>query len=179
MKITMSGLPYSGKGELRKSLAKELGLSQVSIGDIRRSYATEQGISIHKLNELSEQDPVWDTRADKYQRKWAQKNPNFLLEGRLSYHFIPDSIKLFLDVSPEVAAKRAMAAPRDSEKKCKTIAEQILVNQKRCESDRVRYFNLYGIEDCYDLENFDIVIDTDSLTIEEVLEKTVQEVRAL
>ncbi len=177
MKITMSGLPYSGKGTLRKNLSDSLGLDEFSVGDIRRDYAIKEGISIHELNEKSEKNPKWDKDADTHQQEWAQKHKNFLLEGRLSYFFIPDSIKLFLDVSPNVAAVRAINDSRDSENKCKTIGEQIITNQKRCTSDCIRYFNIYGIKNCYDLNNFDIIIDTSKLTPEQVLRKTIEEIK--
>jgi len=177
MRITMSGLPYSGKGELRGPLAKALSIPEFSVGDLRRLYAKEQGWTIEKLNEESEKDPIWDIRADKYQKDWAQNNPNFLLEGRLSYHFIPDSIKLFMNVSDEVAAQRAIVANRDSEKTYPTLKEQILANKRRCTSDCLRYFNLYGIQNCYDQQHFDIIINTNNSTIEEVLLKTIEKIK--
>lgn len=177
MKITLSGLPYSGKGVLGKKLAEILMIPYFSVGDLRREYAQKQGITIEKLNELSEKDSQWDKRADEYQVEWAKKQERFLLEGRLSYHFIPDSLKLFLTVSPEEAARRALLANRDSEKKAETLEAQINKNEERCQSDVRRYLALYGIENCYNQRNFEVVVDTTDLTPEEVLQRALTGVR--
>ncbi|MBT7706169.1 hypothetical protein HN747_01855 [archaeon] len=177
MRITMSGLPYAGKGELREPLAKVFGLQQFSVGDLRRLYAKGLGLTIEQLNTESEKDPIWDVKADEYQKDWAQENSNFLLEGRLSYHFIPDSIKLFLSVSDKVAAKRAQQAQRDSEHTYKTLRDRGMANRQRCTSDCIRYFNLYGIQNCYDEQHFDIIVNTDGLSKKEVLEETVRQIQ--
>ena len=173
----MSGLPYSGKGVLGKRLAKALEIPYFSVGDLRREYAQKQGITITELNLQAETNPESDKKADEYQVEWARENEKFLLEGRLSYHFIPESIKLFLHVSPEEAARRALLDNRTSEEKARTLEEQIDKNQERCRSDVKRYNKLYGIGNCYNWKNFDIVIDTTRLTPEEVLEKALEEIR--
>ncbi len=177
MKITMSGLPYSGKGTLGKKLAEILIIPYFSVGDLRREYARNQGVTIERLNELAEKDPKWDRLADEYQIEWAKKQKSFLLEGRLSYHFIPESIKLFLTVSPEEAARRALLDNRNSEKKAETLEEQIIKNRERCQSDVRRYSTLYGIENCYDPKSFDIVIDSTKLSPEDVLQRALTTIR--
>jgi cytidylate kinase len=176
MRITLSGGTYSGKGTLRRPLAKQLGLENLSAGDLRRSYAKKKGIDIHELNRLSEIDPIWDVKADEYQQEWSKKHPNFIIEGRISYHFIPDSIKIFLYVSPEIAAQRALKTTRESEKKRDNLFEQINANQIISKSDAKRYRKIYGIENCYDLAHFDIVIDTTPLTPRQVLKETLEQI---
>ncbi|MBC8435102.1 AAA family ATPase [archaeon] len=179
MKITLSGLPYSGKGELSKKLVPILKIPCFSVGDLRREYAQKKNITITQLNVLAEKDPQSDKLADEYQQAWAKEHQDFLLEGRLSYYFIKDSIKLFLTVSPEEAAKRALLDDRSSESKENSIEKQIEKNNKRCNSDVKRYFALHKIKNCYDPKNFDIIIDTTNLTKEEVLGRTLEELEKL
>lgn len=179
MKITLSGLPYSGKGELSKGLVEVLKIPYFSVGDLRREYAQKEGLTIHELNEKAETDPTSDRLADEYQQAWAKRHENFILEGRLSYHFIKDSIKIFLTVSPEEAAKRALLSNRISELKETDLAKQIEKNQQRCDSDVRRYFSLNKIQNCYDPKNFDIIVNTTNLTKEEVLEKILKEIEKI
>ena len=177
MQITMSGFPGAGKGTLKRTLAEELGIKHFSVGDLRREYAEQQGLTIQELNRLGETNSQTDRNADEYQQQWAQENPEFLLEGRLSYYFLPTTIKLFLTVSPEVGARRILSANRGkSETKCKGLREQIRTNRQRCESDINRYRTIYGIQNPYEEENFDIVIDTTKLTPKQILQLAVAKI---
>lgn len=170
MQITISGFPGSGKTTLGELLSKEYQIPFFSVGDLREEFAKSRGMTIEQLNELGKTNPRTDTEADEYQREWAGKNPDFILDGRLSYHFIPDSIRIFLDVSKQTGAGRIMQNPREDEKKCTTLEEKITANIERCQSDIERYSRIYGISNCYKEENFDIVIDTTNRTPEQVLD---------
>lgn len=169
MRITISGHPGSGKGKLGKSLEKLYKIPYLSAGDLRREYARKIGISINELNKKGERDPSTDKKADEFQKKWASKKKNFILDGRLSYHFFPNSIKIFLTVHPTEGAKRIIGANRKEEKTLKNLRKQVRLNKKRCKSDIKRYSKIYGIKNCYNLKNFDIVIDTTGRTSEETL----------
>lgn len=167
MRITISGFPGAGKGTLREKLSKDYNIPSFSVGDLRREYALTLGKEIQEFNKLSEKEPIWDIKADEYQKKWAEKKESFILEGRLSYHFFPESIRIFLDVAPEVGAERIISANRSSEKKY-SLDEQIIANKKRCESDIERYSKIYGIKNCYDENQFDIIVDTTKRTPNQV-----------
>lgn len=169
MKITISGFPGSGKTTLGEMLSKEFQIQFFSVGDLRGEYAKKIGMTIEELNELGKKDQSTDKDADRYQTEWASNKSDFALDGRLSYYFIPDSVKIFLSVSPEVGAKRIFQDPRKDEKKYETVQEVLIANKKRCQSDLERYALIYGIKNCYDEKNFNIVIDTTNKTPKEVL----------
>ncbi|MCA9487436.1 MAG: nucleoside monophosphate kinase [Nanoarchaeota archaeon] len=169
MKITISGNPGAGKGTLAKNLERIYKIPYLSAGNLRREYAKKMGISIQELNRRGEKDPSTDRNADKFQVKWASSKKNFILDGRLSYHFFPNSVKIFLIVDPSEGAKRIMRANREEEKTPRNLRKQKKINKKRCQSDIKRYSKIYGIKNCYSLENFDIVIDTTNRTPKEVL----------
>lgn len=168
MKITISGLPGAGKGTLIKRLGEEYKLPAFSVGGLRRKYAQKQGMSIAEFNELGEKNSITDIQADEYQKEWAKENQNFILDGRLSYFFIPESIKIFLTVEKIEGAKRIQEAARESEISQPTLEEMINLNKRRCESDIKRYKTIYNIEDCYKEDNFDVILDTTHRTPDEV-----------
>jgi len=169
MIITISGKPGSGKSTIANLLTRELKLKRYSVGDFRREMAKKMGLTIHQLNELGEKKEFTDKDADNWQVEIGKKEDNFIIDGRLSYHFIPNSIKLFLDVSPEIGAKRIMDDNREEEK---IVDGKMAVElwSKRVESDIMRYKKYYHLNP-YDLKNYDYVLDTSKLTIEEVLKK--------
>jgi len=169
MIITISGKPGSGKSTIANLLSKELKLKRYSVGDFRREMAKKMGLTIHQLNELGEKKEFTDKDADNWQVEIGKKEDNFIIDGRLSYYFIPNSIKLFLDVSSNIGSKRIMDDKRPEEK---SEDETSSINSwhQRVESDVKRYKKYYNLNP-YDLKNYDYVVDTSELTIEEVLKK--------
>jgi len=168
MRITISGFPGAGKGTLRKKLSEEYNIPSFSVGDLRGEFAKSRNMTLEKLNELGKKDPRTDLDADDYQKKWAEGKESFILEGRLSYHIFPESVRIFLTVTPEIGAKRIFLDRRDDEKNYNTIEEKIKMNRERCESDIERYSKIYGIKNCYDENQFDIIVDTTKRTASQV-----------
>lgn len=106
MIITISGTAGSGKSTVAKLLAKELDLKHYSIGDLMRKIAEERGLTLLELSKKAEESPDIDQELDKSQIELGKKQDNFVIDGRLSFHFIPSSYKVFLKVSDNEAAKR-------------------------------------------------------------------------
>jgi cytidylate kinase len=106
MIISISGAEGSGKSTIAKMLAEKLGWPRYYIGGIRREKAKERGLTLEEYNKLGETDPSTDLEVDEYQKKLGETQDNFIIEGRTSWHFIPHSFKIFLDVSFEEGARR-------------------------------------------------------------------------
>ncbi len=170
MIVTISGLPGSGKSTIGKMLAKKLGYNFYSVGDLRGKMATERGLTIEELNKLGESEQWTDKEADDYQVALAKREDNFIIDGRISFHFIPQSFKIFLTVDTDVGATRVFAHPRTDEKPASTIEELKTAMAARMQSDTLRYKKYYDIT-YPDPTAFDLVIDTSHLTPEEILEK--------
>ncbi len=173
MIITIAGRAGSGKSTVAKMLAKELGYTHYSTGDIVRAMAKERGITLEELMKLSEKTPDFDKHIDAYQKELGKKEDNFVLDGRLGWYFIPHSKKIFLEVSPEVAAKRIFKDKLDgkrNEQAIQDIHEALICSKERDARDAERYKKIYGF--LWDEpKNFDLVIDTSIPTAEEIVKK--------
>lgn len=173
MIITISGVPGSGKTSVGKILAEKLGYNFYSMGDLRGKMALERGMTIDQLNELGEKDHTTDTSVDEYQKELGQKEDNFVVEGRLSWNFIPHSFKIFLDCEPMEAARRVQASHR--ERPDEKISDDLSVIRAeldaRIGSDLRRYSSIYNINHM-DKSHYDLVMDTtESKSAEETAEK--------
>lgn len=171
MIISIGGNQGSGKSTLAKRLADALAWPRYYMGGMRREAATKKGLTLAQYNKLGESDPQTDLEVDEYQKKLGETTDNFVIEGRTSWHFIPQSLKFYLDVSDEEGAKRIFDAGRSGEDKNMNTLEDVLNSVRlRKISDRKRYLQFFGI-DTYDLNNYDHVIDTTHLTPDEVFDK--------
>jgi len=166
MKITISGTPGSGKSTVAKYLAKRFKLRHYSVGDFMRELARKKGMTLMQLSKKAEKDKSIDEELDKMQLD-LQKKDDFVLDSRIGWHFLPDSIKLFLNVELEEGAKRIFRQKRKIEKENITFKGTLKNIKRRMASERLRYKNLYGI-DIDNLANFDILIDTTSMSIKEM-----------
>lgn len=180
MIITISGIPGSGKSTVGKILAQKLGYKYLSMGDLRGEIALKHNLTIDELNKIGETESWTDTETDEYQKNLGVTSDNLIVEGRLGFHFIPHSFKIFLDVNTKEAAKRALQSmdSRPDEKRPKDVieAEKNLIS--RLESDKKRYLKYYQI-DYTEPSNFDLFLDTSNLPIPEVVKIILDKIQAL
>lgn len=169
MIITISGKPGSGKSTIAKMLAEKYNLKKYSTGDFFRAKAKEKGLSLKKYSQLAEQAKEHDNETDLWQTELGKKENNFIIDGRLSHKFIPNAIKIFLDVKKEVGSLRIMNEKREEEK---AIDEKhaLYLWETRADSEQKRFHEYYKI-DHHDHSQYDFVLDTSDLTKQEVLEK--------
>jgi len=171
MKITISGALGSGKSTIAKLLAKKLNLKHYSTGDFMRKLAAERNLTILELNNIAVKEDWVDKELDERQIKFGIEEDNFVIDGRLSWHFIKDSIKIYLDVSDEVAAKRIWLDLKNRETESPKSIEKLMEEIKeRKQKEIERYLKKYNINH-HDKSNYDLVIDTTSIPIEKVIEK--------
>lgn len=179
MIIAISGTPGSGKSTVAKALAKELGFTHYSTGDFMRKMAQDRGISLMELTKQAETDSSIDHEIDDMTKKLAGED-DFVIDSRLAFHFLPKAVKVFLKVSPEVAAKRIFGdvqAKRRATETELTSEEKVLdAIKKRMESENERYNHYYNVN-YTDEHNYDFVLDTTDLTIEETVQKVLDFVK--
>ena len=175
MKITISGRIGSGKSTIGKLLAQRLGLKHYSTGGFMRQIAKEKGKTLLELSKIAEKSDEIDRILDERQMSLGEIEDDFLIDARLGFYFIPDSIKIFLDVDINEATKRIYNEKRLDE--ANQSLEDTLKNIKiRQESEKARYERYYGI-DVSDKANFDIWIDTSNKSPKEIIELILAKIR--
>jgi CMP/dCMP kinase len=177
MIITMCGDLGSGKSTVAKILASKLGFKRKSVGDFMGEIALKKGISVMELSKEAENDNgAIDKILDDEQKKLNNSSENIIFDSRLGWHFIPNSFKIYLKVDINVAAKRIFNDKRTDEKENTTLEEtkKHMILRKQSEIDR--YKKYYRIEKYDDEKNFDIVVDTTSISADEVAEKIITEI---
>lgn len=172
MIITLSGRPGSGKSVVASRLAEALGVAHASAGDFMREIARERGMSILELSRLAEEDDSIDAEIDARTVRLAEEAEDLVVDARLGWHFVPSSVKVFLEVSREVAARRIYEARRGTERENVDLETTRGAIEARTESERERYLGYYGL-DYTDHGHYDLVVDTSDLTVEEVVDRIV------
>lgn len=171
MIISISGKPGSGKSTIAEKLAQVLGYKRYYMGEIWRNKAKEKGLTLVEILKLGEKDHSIDIEVDKHLSEIGKKEDNLVVEGRTAYHFIPHSLKIFLEVEEKVGARRVFEdfkinRMRNEARQVDNIDDVLEINRERMKSDEKRYREIYGI-DVFNPVNFDFVLDTTSLSVEE------------
>ncbi len=182
MIITITGYPGSGKSTLGKGIAKALGMKHYSAGDFLREIAKEKGLGLMQLQKEMEKDRSVDDELDKRTTELAKKEDNFVIDGRVAWHFIPNSVKIFVKIDLEKAAERVYRDTKQGkdERKGETgnlsIGETVKNMRQRMEMNKKRYKSLYNV-DYLDEKNHDIVVDTSNSGIAETKEKVLKQLK--
>jgi predicted cytidylate kinase len=175
MIITISGKPGSGKDTVGKILSEKLSMKFYAMGDLRGELAKKHGITLEELNRIGEKEDWTDKEIDDKIVKMGKDDDNFVVISRTAFFLMPHSVKVFLDVDYDEAAKRIMAdrAGRDDEKIYDDVDKEADALRERADGDRARYLKIYK-QDYTDPKNFDIVIDTSNITAQQVADKIIK-----
>ena len=175
MRITISGPPGSGKTTVCGKLSEALGLKAVVFGQVFRQLAAEKGLTLVELGALAEQDPQIDADIDAKIVETARNSPDIILESRLSAYMLTrngiPALRDYLDASPEVRFARIGIR---EEQELKHAVEETNARQA---SEAKRYKMYYDI-DINDRSVYDLIINTDNLTPDEVLQRILDAVKA-
>jgi len=183
MIITISGTAGSGKSTVGKILAKRLSAARIYVGGIRRELAKEKGMSIKELNDYAKNHPETDIDVDKKASQDAKnlekKGQIVIVEGRTQFHFLPDSVKVFIKASLEIAAERIWRDLQKKESKearnegdinsLEEMKQEIL---QRDEEDAQRYLKYYNLDHRQE-KNYDLVIDSSHMSAPAVAEEII------
>lgn len=172
MIITISGTPGSGKSTVGKLLAKKLGYKRYSSGDFMRDMAERMKISLLELSKQAETDRSIDEEIDRRQIELGKTEDDFVIDGRLSFHFIPNSVKIFLDAEIKERAKR-IYKDRVRQEANVTLENTEQNIKTREESEKKRYLEYYNL-DPYDKKHYDLIIDTTNLNPEQAVERIIK-----
>lgn len=177
--ITISGTPGSGKSTIAQGLREELKAKRIYVGGIRRKIAEDKNMTLAELNKYAMIHPETDVDVDKAASKEARrlaKNHPVIVEGRTQYHFLPESIKIFVMVDIKIGAKRIWQSIQNENQQQRNEAkvnnyeelEQKVI--ERGKSDFKRFKKYYNI-DYTDQKQYDFVIDTGHINAKQATQK--------
>ena len=174
MRITISGPPGSGKTTACGKLSEKLGIKAVVFGEFFRKLAKERGMTLAEFGELAERDPSIDKMVDDMILAAAIENPNIILESRLSAHMLTknniSAFRVYLGASPEVRIKRV--GLREGE----LFDEVRRHTLERQSSEAKRYKKYYNI-DVEDKSVYDMIIDTDDLDPDQIVNRILEGIK--
>jgi len=158
-KITIGGASGTGKGTIRSLLAKKLGYIEYSVGDFFRQLAKENGYdsllafqeSVHGENA---DDATIDRMVDEKAKQFGLTEDNFVIEGRLAAHMIPQGFNILFICDTAVRIERIALRQNLSYEDAET---ETLRREKLYSSF---YHKHYGIENFLDESYYNLVIDT-------------------
>jgi CMP/dCMP kinase len=172
--ICISGMAGTGKSTLSKKLAEKYHLSCYSGGDALKELANAEGYDSSRqgwwesheglrfLNERAS-DPKFDEAVDAKLIEYAQQG-NVLLDSWTMPWLLKEGFKIWLLASPE--KRTARVAERDKI----TFDEAIKVLKEKEDRTKAIYKKLYGFALGEDLAPFDLILDTDNLSADQVFE---------
>ncbi len=170
MFITINGQLGSGKSAVCHILQEQHGFSVFNTGRILRERANELGISVLQLNEKAKEDFSLDHYIDSRTVEFAAENDgaNVIFDSRMAWHFVPKAFRVHLLVRPSIAAKRVFfnrVGQAEETYTSKEEAMEELIARRRSEAER--YEMIYHVS-MLDYANYDLILDTSTLTPEEV-----------
>jgi cytidylate kinase len=181
--IVISGPPAVGKTTVAKGLAEEFQLQYLSGGDVLKEMAKEQGFD-------SEGDDWWDTDDGMKFLNQREQNSEFdkTLDKKLTKLFnqggmvitsytlpwlIEDGIKIWLEGSHESSTERMQSRDNMSPQAAYEITKE------RFDKNKALYKKLYHFDFGDDKSVFDVIINTDNLTAQQVIDVAKETVRKL
>ena len=181
--IVISGPPAVGKTTVAKGLAEEFQLQYLSGGDVLKEMAKEQGFD-------SDGDDWWDTndgmkflsqreQNSEFDKKLDEKLTGLFNQGGMvitSYTLpwlIKDGIKIWLEGSHTSSTERMQSRDNMSSK------EAYEITKERFDKNKALYKKLYNFDFGDDTSVFDLIINTDNLTAQQVIDVAKETVRKL
>ncbi len=176
--ICISGMAGTGKSTLAKKLAKKYSLKYYSGGNALKTLAAEEGYDASKhgfwespvgLKFLKQRqgDPKFDQVVDRKLLEYAEQG-NVLLDSWTMPWLLQNGFKIWLLASVEKRAHRV--AKRDKI----SVAKALQMLQLKEVGTRAIYKKLYGFTLGEDFKPFDLVLDTENLSAEEVYQTLCQ-----
>src|SRR5437868_13343137 len=160
MRITLSGTLGSGKSTVGKELARRLGVPYISTGQIFRQLGQISSLDALQTNLEAESNRALDDAVDNKVRELNKTTPDFVIDSRMAWHFIDNALRVFLSVTPEVAARRIMEDRSRVTEQYSSLESALDALRARRNSEIKRYQRLYNV----DIEapaNYDLAIITD------------------
>lgn len=179
--IIIAGLPAAGKTATSKIVAKRLGLSVLGGGDILKEMAEEHGYIISgsdwwdteeglRFLEERKKDPEFDKEVD---RRMLEKirNGDIVVTSWTMPWLSDVGFKVWLDADQEVRGGRMSKRDKTAIEHSKKITAE------RDKKNYELYEKLYNIKLGRDKKPFDVIINTEKLTAEQVADIVIKKMK--
>ena len=160
--IVVSGPPGSGKSTYARLLARDLGLRYVTTGMIFREMAARLGVSLEELSRRAARDPAIDLAIDKATVGEAAKG-GVVIDSHLAAWVLNGVADVIIYVTAPLNVRIGRIASREGKPPGEVLEETLA----REESQWDRFHAYYGY-DTSAVPHVDLVVDTSTLTVEEV-----------
>jgi len=167
LRISVTGDPGSGKTTFARTVSERTGFPLITTGNVFRRLAAAKGISLIALNELAETQAEIDKEVDDYLIGLNDEPGDMVLDSRMAWHFLKDTLKIRLTVDSDVAVDRIFKDTAELREKFTDLQTAMDEVERRRRSEIQRYSSLYGV-DIGDSRNFDLTINTSRKGKEEV-----------
>jgi len=172
MRFSITGHLGSGKSTICKLLNKEFGFEIVSAGSLMREMAANKGVSVLDFQKSSSNLEHVDNYIDSAivaKNKGIADDKNVIFDSRMAWHFLPETFKIFIVVSPYEAALRTYLTRTSKDETYTSVEEAMTKLIERRVVENRRYKALYEVN-CEDLGNYDVVIDTSFISPKEAMD---------
>ncbi|XES77308.1 MAG: (d)CMP kinase [Candidatus Bathyarchaeia archaeon] len=172
--LCISGMAGTGKSTLAKRLAQKYNLKYCSGGDALRALAAEKGFNSTKNGwwespeglcflEQRTTDVSFDRAVDQKLLEFAAEG-NVLLDSWTMPWLVEGGFKIWLAASVEKQAERI------SNRDHMTVEESLRALKEKEARTKAIYKKLYGFALSEDFTPFDLILDTDNLSAEQVFQ---------
>jgi cytidylate kinase len=161
LRIAISSLSGCGNTTATMNVGRTLDLKVVNY--TFRDLAADIGVSFEEIHDRSQQNRTFDYLTDLNQIRLSLQ-PKVVVGSRLAAWLVNADLRVWLQASLEERAKRIFRREVDKGLTYESVLYRTL---QRDEQNRKRYLQLYGI-DSNDRSDFDIIINTEKLTAEQV-----------
>lgn len=168
-KITISGKICTGKSSLFRTLVEKLHWPTFASGAYFRQYAKEHQLV---LNDAAEQNKNVTMEVDMMVKRKLSEEGNLLLDawlGGILADDLPGVLKVLLVCDDQERfkrfAKRENVSPEEAKKE--------VLQRDRSWFEKVRV--IHERDDFFDPKNYNLVIDTTNLTMEQITDRVMRE----
>lgn len=162
MRIAISGHSGCGNTTATTNVGKALGTQIINY--TFRDLARELNLSFDDIHKNANTDLIYDYLTDLVLIRNALANESIVVGTRLAAWLMNADLRIWLHAPLETRAARINQ--RESEKQF-SYEQTLYKTLKRDEQNKKRYLRLYGL-DIDDHSDFDITINTEKLTAEQV-----------
>lgn len=181
--LILCGMPAAGKTAAANIISQKLHIEALGIGDMLKEMALERGYKVTgegwwdtpdgiKFLEERKGNSDFDKEADRRLLQKIEKG-NIVVTSYTAPWISKKGIKCWLDATPETRAKRMSV--RDG----MSIEKAIEVVRIRDRENYQLYKKMYGIELGKDMKPFNIIVDANTITPEQVAEEIIKEAAKL